>query len=413
MAGTPISMNRTGAYLRGGLRRAGTGPSVAREIAQFRGTNFEGVQIGIDSSLAACEELWRAAFDHCAGYVFQTFEWQSAYQTTIGDAEGVRPFIVHVTDRTGATLLLLPLGIYRLGALKVLRFLGGAVTDYNAPLIDRDFAGRIGAADFALLWRAIVARLPSVDIAWLRRMPETIEGEINPMTRLRGAVHAQNAYGARLPDSLASFKPPHQSDSRRQRKRLAEKGTVAALVPVPADRTLETIQAVACQKSRRWRETGAPDMFARPGYLDFYQSLTEGRFRLEGVHVSRLQVGETVVASHWGVLFNDRFYYLLPGFVGGEWVRYSCGRLLLESLFEWCVSHRVRVFDLTVGDERYKLDWSDHSLRLYEWLMPQSLIGALYVAYWRLRERLKRNRAVRAVARLFRAAARLRTPRLG
>jgi len=375
------------------------------------------VQIAIHVSLAECESFWRAAFDHCSGYVFQTFEWQSAYQATIGGAEGVRPFIVHVSDRAGRTLLLLPLGIYRLGALKVLRFLGGEVTDYNAPVIDQAFASGVATADFAVLWHAIIARLPRVNVVWLRRMPETIEDEINPLIALRGAVHSQNAHGARLPASLAEFRASRRaklfSDGRRQRKRLAERGEVSPQVPAPADRTSETVGAVASQKSRRWRETGAPDMFARPGYLEFYRNLTEGSFRLSGVQVSRLLVDETVVATHWGVLFQGRFYYLLPGHIGGEWLRYSCGRMLLENLIEWCIAKRVRVFDLTVGDERYKLDWADHSLRLYEWLKPTSFIGALYVAYWHLRKRLKQNRVLRAAVRKFRAAAKLPTPRVG
>ena len=69
-------------------------------------------------------------------------------------------------------MLILPLGIYRRGWLRVLRFLGGVVTDYNAPLIDPDFAWRIGEAEFAALWRRILDLLPGVDLVWLRRMPE-------------------------------------------------------------------------------------------------------------------------------------------------------------------------------------------------------------------------------------------------
>ena len=100
----------------------------------------EALRISLHRSVAECEPLWRGAAAHCAGFVFQSFDWQAAYQATIGAAEGVLPLVVNVADPSGRTLLLLPLGIYRRGWLRVLRFLGGVVTDYHAPLIDPDFA---------------------------------------------------------------------------------------------------------------------------------------------------------------------------------------------------------------------------------------------------------------------------------
>src|SRR4051794_4928667 len=58
-------------------------------------------QIAVFSSPSQGEALWREALASGAGYVFQTFEWQSAYQATIGAAEGVLPCIVQVADRDG------------------------------------------------------------------------------------------------------------------------------------------------------------------------------------------------------------------------------------------------------------------------------------------------------------------------
>ena len=57
----------------------------------------------------------------------------------------------------------------------MLRFSGGVVTDYNAPLIDRTFAARTDAAQIARLWAIVLDLLPRVDLVWLRRMPAAIE----------------------------------------------------------------------------------------------------------------------------------------------------------------------------------------------------------------------------------------------
>ncbi|WP_374547464.1 VanZ family protein, partial [Rhodoblastus sp.] len=40
------------------------------------------------------EDIWRQAQENCACYGFQTFEWLSTWQATIGDAEGIKPHIV-------------------------------------------------------------------------------------------------------------------------------------------------------------------------------------------------------------------------------------------------------------------------------------------------------------------------------
>src|ERR1051326_4738870 len=122
------------------------------------------LSISVYTSIDAIETLWRRACTECSGFVFQTHEWQSAYQATIGGAEGVSPYIVQVADRTGRTRMLLPLGIHRERGLRVLRFLGGVVTDYNAPVIAPGFAGEIGHAGFAALWERILAQLPAVDL---------------------------------------------------------------------------------------------------------------------------------------------------------------------------------------------------------------------------------------------------------
>jgi hypothetical protein len=77
------------------------------------------------------------------------------------------------------------------------------------------------------------------------------------------------------------------------------------------------------------------------------------------VHISCLQLNGRTLATHWGLVFKRRFYSLMSGYQAGEW-RYSVGRLLLENVVEWCISEKINVFDLTVGDESYKFDWTDN-----------------------------------------------------
>ena len=390
------------------LRQPDIGAFAVRDVEIGpAGTCLNGTQLSIYQSFEECERLWRTAVETCSCFVFQTFEWHSTWYATIGKAEGVRAYIVHLADDTGRTLLILPLGIYWRKGLRFLCFLGGIVTDYNVPLIDPEFASNISKREFSSLWRSILDLLPRVDVVWLQRMPDTIEGTRNPMITLVGTQHTENAHAAVLPADLATFKARRStklfSDNRRRRRRLSEKGRIDVSIPVvPAD-AVETLETMARQKSRRWRESGGRDLFALPGYLQFYKILTNTSFQTGSVHISCLRLNGRMLATHWGLAFKQRFYWLMPGYQAGGWTRYSVGRLLLENVVEWCISEQISVFDLTVGDESFKFDWADHSLALYEHLDRRSVKGALFVAAYRFRARLKQDPRIRSFVRFSKA----------
>jgi len=364
-------------------------------------------RLTVYASLSECESIWRRAVEDCAGYVFQIFEWQSTWQETIGAMEGVEPYVVHIEDPAGQTLMLIPLGIYRQGWLRVLRFLGGLVTDYNVPLINPDFAAALGSGEIDALWAEIVARLPKVDFVHLRRMPETIEGVSNPFASLSVAVHSENGHAAMLPGSLAEFQADRSTkmfrDNRRKRRRLADKGPVSFFQPTTPEPIAETLGVLRRQKSRRWRETGQRDWFAEPGYWSFYQVLTDRLLTSGRVHLCGLRVGDEIVATKWGTVFRGRYCELINGFEEGEWARLSVGRLLIESAVEWCIAAPdIAIYDLTGGEEAYKQSWADHPLRLFEYMAPRSLTGIAFVAAHRLRARLRRNQRLRNLARRLR-----------
>jgi Acetyltransferase (GNAT) domain len=72
--------------------------------------------------------------------------------------------------------------------------------------------------------------------------------------------------------------------------------------------------------------------------------------------------------------------WLMPSYEGGEWARYSPGRLLLE----WGFEHGLREFDLTIGDEPYKSAFCNVSDALYRLIRPRSALGWAYSAKARL-----------------------------
>lgn len=353
----------------------------------------------LHGTLAAIEARWRSLWTDCRGYAFQSFDWLSIWQRTLGEPLGWTPCIVEWRDPDGRTLALWPLGRRREGPLQVLSFLGGDVTDYHAPLLHPAFAAALSPADAPHVWNDMLRQCPRIDIVRVRRMPvQFADGSTNPFARLPGAASHESAHAALLPADIGAFRAARAAalfaDTRRQMRRLSERGTLRIEPVVPAGDQARVWQALVAQKSRRWRDTGAPDGFAHPELVDFYQRLTDGPLQDMQAVLSALYLDDRPIATHWGLRCGNRFYWLMPAY-DADWSRYSPGRLLMESVIGHCIDAGLAVFDLTVGDEPYKLQWADTHMPMVDLLQARSLPGRMAVQLTRLRARARDVPALR------------------
>lgn len=356
------------------------------------------MRITVHHSLAALETPWRALEDTGHRWPFQSFGWQSAWMETLGS--GVRPCPVLVEDDAGPAMIL-PLGLHRRHGLRVLGFLGGIVTDYHAPLLRPGFA-----AEMASLWPRILATLPAADLLALEKMPPDVEGAPNPVAMLDGVAEHDAAFSLSLHPSLdallATRRANLRGDSRRKRRRLNEIGPLRHEEARDGAAMEAALAAMMQRKSRRWVETGNRDAFLDPAMGAFYRLASR---RCPAV-ASTLLVGEEVVAAHWGLRDRGRFLYLMVGWSGGDWGKLSVGRIMVEELIGSAIAAGDRVFDLTVGGEAYKLDWSDARMPLLALEQALTWRGA---AFLRARDTARAVKArAKAVPALRALAQRLR-----
>ena len=61
-----------------------------------------------------------------------------------------------------------------------------------------------------------------------------------------------------------------------------------------------------------------------------------------------------------------------------------------RDLLQHAIDRGCRRFDLTIGDERYKLDWSDRTLNLYDLIAPAIARGWPIATLMLARRRVKR-----------------------
>ena len=79
----------------------------------------------------------------------------------------------------------------------------------------------------------------------------------------------------------------------------------------------------------------------------------------------------------------------------------------------YAIEHGFRHFDFTIGDERYKLEWSDRTLVLYDHVAPASARGwaaaATVHGHRRLKRFIKQNEALWSLFSRARAAIGLKS----
>jgi CelD/BcsL family acetyltransferase involved in cellulose biosynthesis len=204
-------------------------------------------------------------------------------------------------------------------------------------------------------------------------------------------VHPSGAHLAVLQGTWDEYyKAKRSSGTRRRdrtkRKRLGEFGAVQFVTPRDSGEIARTLETLIEQKSRSFARMGVANIFAPPGYRELYFDLAIDPRTRDLVHISRLDVGDTWAAANLGLMFHGTYYHVLSSYDDGEISRYGPGAAHLRDLMAHAIANGCQAFDFTVGDEPYKLEWSDRSISLYDHVAPATLRGwpiALGMRGWR------------------------------
>ena len=368
------------------------------------------VNLAIHGGLEAAEAEWRRFERNADCTPFQTFDWLLRWQRHIGTREAVQPAIVVGSFADGQTALILPLGIDRGRGARRLCWLGQDLNDYNAPLIARDFSQRVPAEQFRTVWQELRGRMqrePLFRHDWieLEKMPQLVGGQSNPFFALAPATNPSGAHFAELGSDWKKFYAAKRSSATRRRdrskrKRMAEFGEIVFAIDADAAEATQTVETLMAQKRRLFAHRGIADMFERPGWREFFLDLAAHAAPLRAsplarddkvqVHIGHTQFGSIRGATHLGVVFRDAYYHVLASYEDGSLAHYGPGALHLRELIANAIGLGLRRFDFTVGDEPYKLEWSDTHIKLGDYTDAQTWRGVPACARSIVHRRIKR-----------------------
>jgi CelD/BcsL family acetyltransferase involved in cellulose biosynthesis len=354
----------------------------------------------IYSDLTSVEAEWRG-FERVADCtVFQTFDWLATWQRHVGEREQVRPVIAIGQFGDSEIALLLPLCVTPGRFARRLCWLGQELRDYNAPLLARDFSRRVTPERFLTAWNELQAQMqcePLLRHDWIgfEKMPQNIGGQTNPLTYLGVTPNPSNAHLTQLGDHWEKFYNAKRSSATRRRDRakrrhMSQFGDIRFATATDAEDARQTLETLMDQKSRSLARKGIADIFAPAGHQEFYIDLVSNPKTRHLVHVSRVDIGTVCAAANLGIVFGDCYYHVLASFVDAEVARYGPGAFHLRELLAHAIKIGLKRFDFTIGDEPYKLEWSDTDLKLYDYVATVTWRGL--PARWSstVRRRIKR-----------------------
>jgi len=327
------------------------------------------------------ERLWVSLEEEAFVYPFQTYTWLLHWYRTVGAPLHRVELSIVVILNEHEIQLLLPLGIRKYYGVRFLEWLGGIHADYMSPIIHKHWKSQ--EKDFMDLWSQIDQALPHYDVRHFVKQPEMIGNEKNPFISLLKNTPYLHSYSTILINDWQIFKEKYAEkkvilDSERQRRRLLKKGSLIFIVADKPSEFKEITNVMIHQKLHRYAND-VNNILSLPEHKRFYLELNTTLSKSGQIHCSALKLDDIIIATHWGVLHNGRFFYLMPAFESREWARYSPGRLLLEYLMEWACDHSVKVFDFNCGYAPYKEQWSNSIMKMHEHLEGVSLKGKIFV----------------------------------
>ena len=365
-----------------------------RESAVTAQTIQVAVHTDASDSLTAWEELEAVA----PASIYQTRRFAIPWYATMGAANNLHPLIAVVSNCDGAPLALFPLALRQGSAISVIEYVGGKDSNTNMPLIRPGVIFSPSTIEHVL--REIAAKAPGrPDLFILKNQPHDWEGTVNPLRQLpsqNSPSHCHSTY--LLADSEEFRKQRLSADARKKlrakTRKLGELGPLTFMTARTKDEAARILEAFYAQKRQRFDDKNISSGFDSPESRSFFARTCISRIgeRETSVELHALVCGDRIIATYGGGVHRKRFHGMFNSFdSASNCARFSPGDVLLAMLIEAKCRQGLKMFDLGIGEGRYKQSWCDRSEVLFDTIFGLTIKGKVWAQLEASGQSLKRS----------------------
>ncbi|PTM43557.1 GNAT family N-acetyltransferase [Bosea sp. 124] len=355
--------------------------------------------VTVSREIAAVEADWHAIEARALVTPYQAYGWVRAFVETVGAADGMDFRHVVVRDAASEPLAILPLVITRRNGIRFAEFIGGKHANYHMGLYAPAFAAALDAGAARLLLSEISAAIGRLDAFIFVNQPTQWQGLANPLAALAAGPSPSGAYKLALVsgDCDGTLRRSMSSHAHKKLKNKRNRFTgfgPSALVRAhsPAE-IARVIDAFLLQKAARFRMMGLPDPFASPAVRAFIERAAQpDGDRPAVLELYSLDLAGHSVATYVGAVQATRFSGMATSFdMESEAARTSPGEILLVDLIKLKCREGITVFDLGVGEARYKTTICDERDELVDSFLPLTAKGHAFTGIARAKRWAKRR----------------------
>ncbi|MGL4728807.1 MAG: GNAT family N-acetyltransferase [Bosea sp. (in: a-proteobacteria)] len=338
---------------------------------------------------------WDALAAQGVASPYQSRLWVEGFVRHVSFARQDAHVLITMRDGIGVLIGLFPL-IMRAGKLGVVAsFVGEKHANFHMPLITPELIARLDTKLSHHLLKDMGKLLPSVDAFSFFNQPRTWNGQPTPLACLAAWNGTQPAYGLSLePDAEAAMTRAMSKHARKnlrgKRRKLDEMGRIWLMRADSAADVARISDAFVQQKTERFSELGIEDPFTETGIMDFLRDGAQGNTPALVWHA--LMLDERVIATFVGAIDGRRYSGMATSFISDTQIgRYSPGEALVAELIALQAAEQRTVFDLGVGDARYKASFCDMIEPMVETVMPITVRGYGILAMLQLKRMAKQT----------------------
>lgn len=339
-----------------------------------------GNEVAVEPHFDFRSDEYRSLFGRSNATVFQTALWLDTLYRDVAPAFGAEAVIVTVREPdSGELLLVLPLVRRRQHQLTFVEFAGFGVCDYLRPIYDPADQQRL-MADATLPGR--IASLLSCDIILLTKVHEydaVLDG-------LFPQAQARQMHLSAHPVSLgkdwdrwrsSTLPPGFRRDLEIKRRRFAKKGRPAFVLVEDRREIVRVFEALREFRAQRFGERKVSDILENDALFSFYRTVAMRGISSGLARTYCLYLSDVPCGAAFGLFHRKAFHLLLLGFDVVHYRRLSLGLLTIEDTLRASVEAGHSIYDFTIGDYPWKLQFGAASLPMHEWTQARSIRGQL------------------------------------
>jgi CelD/BcsL family acetyltransferase involved in cellulose biosynthesis len=128
----------------------------------------------------------------------------------------------------------------------------------------------------------------------------------------------------------------------------------------------------------KWTSKGKPGAFSDEAFRNFHADVSEPLAKNGWLGIYFLRVNGEPVAAQYTFEYYQKMYYYLAGFLP-EYSSFSVGNLIIMFLLRDCIEKGFTEYDMTRGDEPYKMQWTSKYRKNFEVrLVHKKITSELY-----------------------------------